>query len=656
MIPSLREYFSTKFFGSTHTTDSSLTVQNIKNEFAEIIKKSGEKQGQDNCWNYVISQKTGKDVLIAAKVFSELYPLVKSKQTQFIFEDGSVSLSSVQIEALKKDSKTIRELLEDAEGNEVPLNFISKAQFLAMLNHLYPNESFAKPSVDLTDKIIAANYLHINEVFDSVSRQFDDQIENFKSEKDLANAFNFLQSIRKLPKDISEPLELKMASYFGRVFHAASTNQKIDITVQYQAMQISALSFAGLEKLNLETLFAIPSLRVLNLERTDVTDETIGFIPSTITDLNLSSCINITGKGLSKLPRGLIKLNLAVTFNISEKEIEGFFNDLPGTLESLHFNGENVTDAAVSRLPRSIKSIDFGYCQKLTDAAISHLPVNLLSLTLKGSKITNEGLSRLPRNLNHLDLSGCKNIDDRGLENLPEGLESLSLESFPKITNSGISRIPRGVKTLSLALCPEISDEGIEALPKNLESLDLSGCDKITSKSLGKLPRTLKNLDLTHCIEVNDEGLDGLPKDLVSLNLNYCEKVTDKGLGKLPRKLTVLSLLLCKEITDAGLEGLPASLIEIDISHNDKITDKGVGKLPRSVRILKINMCSQITDEGLINLPKDLIELQVSYSKISEKGLRNLPKSIKRINIRNCERINKTAKESLKMRIFVIEE
>ena len=89
----------------------------IKITLIDIIKKMGSERAQVKGWDLVKEQKSGKEVIAAAKVFHELFPDAKNDKVTFEFSDGStLELSSSLVEALKKDSQTISDLLSDVEG------------------------------------------------------------------------------------------------------------------------------------------------------------------------------------------------------------------------------------------------------------------------------------------------------------------------------------------------------------------------------------------------------------------------------------------------------------------------------------------------------------------------------------------------------------
>ncbi len=409
------------------------TPEIVKNEFAEIIAKLGKEAAQEKCWKRVTEQKNGKDVLIAAKVFSDIYPSSTKEPTRFEFADNTtLSLSSSQLEALKKDSRTISDLLDDAEGNHIPLTQISRLQFLALLNILYPTESFEKAALKPLDIVLAANYLDIKEVLDSFSKQFKAQIAAFKDENDLSKALVFYKSIKGLPKDIREPLELEMGAYFGAVLSKASLEKRGEIIKQYDECRITALSFRNNNNVILNDLSQISSLRILDLSFTDLINENIQDIPSGLTSLNLSNCDQITDEGLEKLPKDLTSLDLR--------------------------HCTKITDKGLSKLPHGLASLDLRYCNQITD----------------------EGIGKLPQGLASLDLRYCAQITDEGLGKLPKGLTSLDLTECDQITDEGLSMLPKGLTSLDLSFCAQITDKGLSMLPKGLTSLKLFGCHQIT--------------------------------------------------------------------------------------------------------------------------------------------------------------------------------
>jgi hypothetical protein len=89
-----------------------------------------------------------------------------------------------------------------------------------------------------------------------------------------------------------------------------------------------------------ETLFSLqlPALQSLSLSATEVTEEIFSSLPSTITELNLSSTSLDTDEMSQPLPTTLTKLNLANCQSLHTSEL---FNFLPTSLRSLNLRDDS---------------------------------------------------------------------------------------------------------------------------------------------------------------------------------------------------------------------------------------------------------------------------------------------------------------------------
>lgn len=269
---------------------------------------------------------------------------------------------------MKKDSKTIRDLIEETQAAHIPLSLISKAQFLALLNTLYPDEPFEKGTSDPIEMALAANYLDIKEASDSISSRFAAQIASFETEKNLPKALDFYKSIKKLPKELRGPFEIKMAPYFGSLISKAEPEKREELFKQYQKNKITSLSFAKDKNVVqfLARLSEIESLKYLDLSNTNLTDKEIELLSRSLTSLNLSFCNQITNEGVGKLPQALTSLDLAHCYQITD---EGA-GKLPQGLTSLSLSGcDLITDEGVNKLPQSHTSLDLSWCDKITSGA-----------------------------------------------------------------------------------------------------------------------------------------------------------------------------------------------------------------------------------------------------------------------------------------------
>ncbi|KAL0140888.1 hypothetical protein V8B55DRAFT_1511305 [Mucor lusitanicus] len=214
---------------------------------------------------------------------------------------------------------------------------------------------------------------------------------------------------------------------------------------------------------------------------------------TTLVELKMSGCSNVSTRGLSFLPRELKCLRW-IQFPDRELELDGVlsrFKDLP--LEHLDLTGFlNVTDQGAKHI-----------------AEMKHLRY----LSLDGTKVTDEGVEMLKDliELEKLYLDRTL-ITDQGLSQLIglSKLDTLSL-CHTKVSNVFLrllgdfeqTSFTRNLRTLNLAKCPLVTNKGIRYLSAgtlNLTNLNLDH----TSVSRGCL-KYLK--DLQHLKPVRLQGI-----------------------------------------------------------------------------------------------------------------------------------------------------
>lgn len=191
-------------------------------------------------------------------------------------------------------------------------------------------------------------------------------------------------------------------------------------------------------------------LKGYDLSRTSITDEELIALdlPTTLEELNLSECNQITGAAFSILPRRLTSL---IARGCPQLE-NGFFFDLPETLRSLDFAGcTNLVGMNLEDL-KELQFLNFSGCIKLCIKDIGSLPVSLLSLNLAGCTQFKGDLHVLYNlaNLQSLNLSGCTGLVDQDIdpEYLPKNLQTLEITNCPLFTEEAVSRLPEHIRVI----------------------------------------------------------------------------------------------------------------------------------------------------------------------------------------------------------------
>lgn len=151
-------------------------------------------------------------------------------------------------------------------------------------------------------------------------------------------------------------------------------------------------------------------------------------------------------------------------------------NPFPASLESLSMAPpEPLNERFLSRLPRSLSSLQLKHNTIKDEGAIRALPPKLQKLDLVGAHpVSDASFHLLPRSLTHLNLScalNYENITDNGVPHLPPQLTLLSMLSV-KLSLVGVASLPRSITRLRLGsiTLPQINPfksafDAIRAIP-----------------------------------------------------------------------------------------------------------------------------------------------------------------------------------------------
>ena len=281
-------------------------------------------------------------------------------------------------------------------------------------------------------------------------------------------------------------------------------------------------SLSSIEDLNLSycrnltdsVLFSIlnktgDSLKKLDLSGTNLTLNEIGSLSaslSSIEDLNLSWCRNLTDSGLvsilNKTGYSLKKLDLSYS-NLTLNDIGSF-------------------SASLS----SIEDLNLSCCDELTDSRLVSI-LNKTGNSLKKLDLSNTNLTLTDigsltasfSSIEDLNLSCCRNLTDSGLV------------SILNKTGDSLKKLNLSCTILSLTDIGSFS-----ASFSSIEDLILRGCRNLTDSGLvsilNKTRDSLKKLDLSYTdLTLTDIGsLTASLSSIEDLNLSFCPNLTDSGL------------------------------------------------------------------------------------------------------------------------------
>lgn len=376
-----------------------------------------------------------------------------------------------------------------------------------------------------------------------------------------------------------------------------------------------------------------PALRILNLEKTLVTDDGL--------------------KNLSRSPR-LRELNL------SSNKIRGHKFEALVALPRLRVLGLNdcrLHPCAASHIGRmnlvSLSLAGSSCADKIAGALVSNR--KLEELDMSRSSLSDDGLAKIAtlRQLQVLKLGGC-GVGDLGLARLAgcDALKEVDLSatrisagSFPVI--AGWQNL-EGLSLARLRIDSRVFGS-IQGLRK-LRSLNLSA-SRITDwnerGALGSL-ESLRDLDLSYTRAGDNLMLEvSKLKSLRNLRLGYTA-VSSRGLRRIAgsRKLISLELDGCKNFGVEALKPLAAL-------HLKRLSLKGLGLHDEDLSVIaefselkSLNLADNaITDLGLMRLSRlGLESIDLSGCSIGPGSLRQLAsmKTLKQIFLADCPNLEKS--------------
>ncbi|KAE8682373.1 EIN3-binding F-box protein 2 [Hibiscus syriacus] len=340
-------------------------------------------------------------------------------------------------------------------------------------------------------------------------------------------------------------------------------------------------------------------LQALNI--TDASLAVIGHYGKAVTDLSLTSLLNVSekgfwvmgnGHGLQKLKSFTVTSCRGVTDLGLEAVAKGCSNLKQLCLHKCAFLSDNGL-VSFTKTASSLESLRLEDCHRITQFGLFGSLLNcgaklkaLSFVNCLGVKDLNLGLPTVSpcQSLRSLSIRNCPGFGDSSLVALGKlcpQLQHLELSGLHGITNAGflplVESCEAGLVKVNLSGCVNLDDKGICVMADlhgwTLEMLNLDGC-KVSNASLIAIAENcqlLNELDVSKCA-ITDSGIATLACsnqiNLQILSVSGCTKVTDKSLpslGKLSETLLGLNLQHCKAISSCAVDLLVEQLWRCDI-------------------------------------------------------------------------------------------
>ncbi|XP_011193724.1 uncharacterized protein LOC105219352 isoform X1 [Zeugodacus cucurbitae] len=364
--------------------------------------------------------------------------------------------------------------------------------------------------------------------------------------------------------------------------------------VGFEGLQLQNLGLANCRQLNTLSLqtFLKNQRKLLTLDVSDticVNDSCIDIIVKylpLLQELNISSCINVTNNGASRLGelKKLKTLNVSRCDGIqSEGLIQGVASAKNETILNLQMAHLQVCEEAIMVIAKNLPELlvlNLAHCVNgVTDESVQCIIQNLrwlrdLSLEncfrITDVALTGINILQLPPNsqtsINNLQQHPLSSLSNRnGFNESNQSIKiSLRSKAEEEIVRDAI-RKKAMIAAYEMNLIGECDVEGysIKQL-QGLRSLNLGGCNKISDVSLkyGLKFVELQNLSLSNCQQISLIGIEQLVQDCPSietLDLSDCESINDKAIQSITIHLTRLRALHingCSQLTDHTLDAI----------------------------------------------------------------------------------------------------
>ncbi|AAQ15503.1 leucine-rich repeat protein (LRRP), putative [Trypanosoma brucei brucei TREU927] len=404
------------------------------------------------------------------------------------------------------------------------------------------------------------------------------------------------------------------------------------------------------------TLGRLPQLRVLDLGRTQVDDNSLENICTSsipLVSLNFSHCKKITSISAIASLTALEELNIDNCCNVTSGwNVFGTLHQLRvATLSNTRINDEKIRHVSECK---SLNTLNLAFCKDITDVTALSKITMLEELNLDCCPNIRKGietLGTLPK-ARILSMKECYMGDGYAQQcsilGNSKSLVKLNLErSRGRISVKALSDIAT-LEELVLDHAREVCCiPSFSCLPRlrvlNLKYTDINGdATKNISES-----KSLRSLNLSHCKWVTDISVLSSLSTLEELNVNCCNAIRKgwESLGKLP--LLRVAILSDTNITAKDIACLSSckKLVKLKFFRCKKLSDVTVVYKIQSLEELIVKNCSGglkgLNALGTLPRLRFLHLRNVSGSDISVESI-GTSKSLVRLNIETREELTDT--------------
>ena len=258
------------------------------------------------------------------------------------------------------------------------------------------------------------------------------------SDGNLDSAFNkgvpALKSLNlSLCKDVSD-------NSIGKIASRCKNLERLDLggcsKISNNALFYISSNLKNMKSLNLRSCRQVSDQGLCHLTGKNSHSNPAGL--ERLENLGLQDCQKITDEGLQSISAGLpkvSKINLSFCVSVTDTGLKSLGRI--STLEDLNLRScDNISDIGIGFLAedvggRNLKHLDTCFCPNVTDAAAKHVAAGmpgLKELSMANCAVSDEGILKIAKSnkkLQSLNIGQCKSVTDKSLRVLVKELKAL---------------------------------------------------------------------------------------------------------------------------------------------------------------------------------------------------------------------------------------